>query len=790
MELVTRGWEMLAGSVSGSDVVLLMLRLTLIGATGHLLLALLHRSAPATRHVVAVATLAMMLATPVLGLLGGAAPPVRMTLPAKMTPAVPLEQLDEEPSTRSETVDPASNTRGPVDAREYGSERTLPTNADVLEDDSSATASPVRIPWHRWPAVFVLVAVFGALGLIDLRLISLASIGWIARRARRVDDPRILARLADAAAVLGFERPIEVRFTYRLSVPVVTVFPRPVLLLPDAALGWSDARLHAVLLHELAHVARRDDLGLTVGRLATALLWFHPLAWTLARAARHECERACDAVVIAAGVRASDYAAQLLAIARGATRGRGSNSMSLAFARPSSLEGRLMAILRADATRQPLRRRAEVLLTLALVALLTPVAALRVVAQPMEKLPALKSIELPGEIVKMDPMWSPTSMAPASDADGNRWEDLGPADSKCGEEWADVGRQAYEDGRYETAGTAYERAARAEFETGTSWYRSAASFAMAGRRNQALGALRSALDHDAEVGQKAQTDDDFDAIRSDRRFQMMTQAAPGAVVANHETQVDREAAQQLKSDGMDELRNGDPERAAAMFLRQYSIDSTASSLYNAACSYAVAGREDRALDYLERSLHAGYGDADKLRSDDDLNSLRDQARFRDLVRLAGDLELEYPKGKQRNEAEERAAWSRVVPRQERITREMPRSGRAWFNLGFAELRAKDPAGAREAFLRALDHGYRIGASHYNVACAEAQLGNDEQALRQLEWAEEAGLNVDQMAASDDDLDDLRDNPTFQRMVAQWDSDREREQVAKHKNKTKKSKDSY
>ena len=59
---------------------------------------------------------------------------------------------------------------------------------------------------------------------------------------------------------------------------------------------------------------------------------------------------------------------------------------------------------------------------------------------------------------------------------------------------------------------------------------------------------------------------------------------------------------------------------------------------------------------------------------------------------SGDLELQYPKGKQRTEAEEQAAWSRVVPRQERIARAMPRSGRAWFNLGFAELRAKGQTG--------------------------------------------------------------------------------------------------
>src|SRR5258705_2972900 len=89
MELVRRSWEVLADSVTVSDVVLLMLRLTVIGATGHLVLALLRRSAAATRHLAAVATLAVMLATPFLGVLGGAAPTLRLPLPGRDFRAAP-----------------------------------------------------------------------------------------------------------------------------------------------------------------------------------------------------------------------------------------------------------------------------------------------------------------------------------------------------------------------------------------------------------------------------------------------------------------------------------------------------------------------------------------------------------------------------------------------------------------------------------------------------------------------------------------------------------------------------
>ena len=112
---------------------------------------------------------------------------------------------------------------------------------------------------------------------------------------------------------------------------------RPVVLLPTEAADWSPERRRAVLLHELAHVARHDCLTLAMAELALAFYWFHPLAWWAASRMRRERERACDDRVLTAGVAASDYAADLLAVARG----RHALHAALAMARSSSLESRL-----------------------------------------------------------------------------------------------------------------------------------------------------------------------------------------------------------------------------------------------------------------------------------------------------------------------------------------------------------------------------------------------------------------------------------------------------------------
>ena len=70
------------------------------------------------------------------------------------------------------------------------------------------------------------------------------------------------------------------------GTPAVAGILRPVLLLPrgfSARLG--EAEFESVLMHELAHVRRRDNLTGAAVRLAACLFWFHPLIWWLERKA-------------------------------------------------------------------------------------------------------------------------------------------------------------------------------------------------------------------------------------------------------------------------------------------------------------------------------------------------------------------------------------------------------------------------------------------------------------------------------------------------------------------------
>ena len=60
------------------------------------------------------------------------------------------------------------------------------------------------------------------------------------------------------------------------------------------------------------------------------------------------------------------------------------------------------------------------------------------------------------------------------------------------------------------------------------------------------------------------------------------------------------------------------------------------AMYNLACCHCLAGNKDRAYAWLEKSIQAGWDDAEHMLSDDDFKSIRDEERFKKLANSIGE----------------------------------------------------------------------------------------------------------------------------------------------------------
>ena len=164
------------------------------------------------------------------------------------------------------------------------------------------------LPW-LWligsPLTFAWLAL-GFAGAERLRRRSLAL-------QQECDLSLLCRRLADS---FGVGRDVAVAVCDRVATPVLVGIVRPVILLPVVAIaGWGPEQIEMVLLHEMAHVRRWDNLVNLLQRLVESLLFFHPAVWIVSGWIRQEREHCCDQIVVAHTGRAHAYAETLLALA-------------------------------------------------------------------------------------------------------------------------------------------------------------------------------------------------------------------------------------------------------------------------------------------------------------------------------------------------------------------------------------------------------------------------------------------------------------------------------------------
>src|SRR5215510_5841361 len=295
-------------SILGKATIILVIGLTIV--------RLSRRARASVRHLLPTATLAAVLALPLIVLIR---PEVIIGVPASQA----SESADLRPAA------PSVDLTAPTSA-------SLPSRAT----ESASWSLP------SWMTIFRTVWLIGAFLLLAQLAVDLRRLYRIRRDGLPWLERRELMRVL--ASECGIRRNVEVLLHEGIQGPLTCGIWRPAILLPDEACEWNEADLRRAIVHELEHV-RRGDWGIQLAARATCILyWFHPLVWVALRRLSLEAERAADDAVVRTADH-TEYAEQLVLLAGRLSKAR--TQPALGMANRSDLSARVSALLDASQRR-------------------------------------------------------------------------------------------------------------------------------------------------------------------------------------------------------------------------------------------------------------------------------------------------------------------------------------------------------------------------------------------------------------------------------------------------------
>ncbi len=272
---------------------------------------------------------------------------------------------------------------------------------EIVEDEPAAAAAR-RGTWTLF-ATFFLAA--GIAGLMVRALLEALRVQRLGRGVILTRGPIVRAANAFAKRA-GILRRVRVEVTERGTSPYATGVLRPRIVVPERAMAeLDDSAIRAMVAHEMGHIARLDPLWTAAIRSVSALFFFQPLNWVIARRLDECAEFCCDEFAV--GVTGDEIAlARCLASVADWIVGPQNARPACAMAhKRSPLGQRVERILATDGEVQTRHIGARLVGPLAIVATALAVPGFAITLQPSLELEAVTpevfgNVEFPGAFVE------------------------------------------------------------------------------------------------------------------------------------------------------------------------------------------------------------------------------------------------------------------------------------------------------------------------------------------------------------------------------------------------------
>lgn len=648
-----------------------------------------------------------------------------------------------------------------------------------------------------WPLILGLIWFVGAVITLARQLVRVRRFREMTRLAEPAPAP-LQAEIHEAATRMNMRTP-RILMLPNIGAPFVWSFGKPTVFWP----AWQpcldqDQGNRSILIHELAHLKRSDHWVAWLELFALSLWWWNPVFHIARDRMRYYAELACDAwaVQIFPKERKAFAHALINAVERTTTPGFAVTAMGATGSDRRKFERRLSMIMKRGIVHK------------------APVWSAVIPALLLILLPGYtKPAELPEQPASLQNRGLERGLQDKVEAAfyANRGEAAFKAEDyqiakthfeKVVRLQPNSAKGYYYLGKCEIALENYAAAIKAletHEDLESDWWGGnaalAAAYAGAGDMDKAIQILNETIARGqgnswnwyrhnfdgshgkamekaaadpafAKVIQKGikldRLDDEYDRAWKDedwdRAYELAREMAD--LTPNSTWPLNRVGISALRAE-----RFAEAEQAFRQIL-SIKPDST-NAHYNIACTYALRGQSGPAIDYLTKTIELGWDDYEHLVEDKDLNNLRDLPEFKALTQT---LYKEYALGKDIRAAAKRDNYNEVLNLLDDADRlkTLSESDRRWitgkrafahYHLGQYEMAAQyfiDDAVAEDFS--------DIATPLYNAACSYALADLQDEAMRYLVAAVDAGFAKAHQIAGDSDFRNLRGNPEFQALV--------------------------